>query len=380
MKLIRTSTVPMSLDRFCRGLFLELKAEGYEVVAVSSPGPELQAIAAREAVKTYAVPMERHISLFRDVISLWRMYSVFRKEKPDLVHSITPKAGLLSMIAAWLARVPVRVHTFTGLVFPTASGFKRTLLKTTDRLTCLFASHIVAEGQGVKRDLESNGITGKPLTILGNGSLCGVDTRWFSPDAPEVAAAAAQKSADVFTYICVGRLVGDKGINELVEAFVKVNAANPNTRLMLVGDMEEALDPLSATTLEKIENCKAIRRVDFQNDVRPWLAQADVLVLSSYREGFPNVVLEANAIGIPAIVTDINGANEIVDKGVTGLVVPPKNADALCDAMLEMLSNRSELPEMGAKARKRIDGLYNQPFVRSCLKEYYKKLSADINK
>ena len=372
--------MPMSLDRFCRGLFLELKAEGYEVVAVSSPGPELQAIAAREAVKTYAVPMERHISLFRDVISLWRMYSVFRKEKPDLVHSITPKAGLLSMIAAWLARVPVRVHTFTGLVFPTASGFKRTLLKTTDRLTCLFASHIVSEGQGVKSDLESNGITGKPLTILGNGSLCGVDTGWFSPDAPEVVAAAAQKSADVFTYVCVGRLVGDKGINELVEAFVKVNAANPNTRLMLVGDMEEALDPLSATTLEKIENCKAIRRVDFQNDVRPWLAQADVLVLSSYREGFPNVVLEANAIGIPAIVTDINGANEIVDKGVTGLVVPPKSADALCDAMLEMLSNRSELPEMGAKARKRVDRLYNQPFVRSCLKEYYKKLSADIKK
>ena len=380
MKLIRTSTVPMSLDRFCRGLFLDLTAEGYEVIAVSSPEPELQAIADREATKTYAVPMERHISLFRDLTSLLRLYCVFRKERPDMVHSITPKAGLLSMMAGWMCRVPVRVHTFTGLVFPTATGFKRSLLKATDRLTCLFATHIVAEGQGVKRDLETNRITRKNLAILGNGSVCGIDTEYFNPELPEVAAAIKQKDPNTFTYVFVGRLVGDKGVNELVEAFVRVNSAYPATRLVLIGDTEEALDPLHPATIEQLKSNEAIACVGFQDDVRPWLAKSDVLVLSSYREGFPNVVLEANAIGIPAIVTDINGANEIVVHGETGSIVPPKNAAALCNAMLEMLSNRNRLPEMGAKARERVDKLYNQQYVRTCLKEYYKQLSAGIKR
>ena len=176
IKLIRTSTVPGSLNTFCRGLLRELREQGgYEVVAVSSPGDALREIEEREGVRTVAVPMERHISPLRDLKSLLGLISVFRKEKPTMVHSMTPKAGLLSMMAAWFCRVPVRVHTFTGLVFPTATGLTQKILILTDRITCACATHIVPEGEGVKNDLANYRITKKPLKVLGHGNVRGID-------------------------------------------------------------------------------------------------------------------------------------------------------------------------------------------------------------
>lgn len=187
MKIIRTSTVPMSLNTFCKGFLKELQEqEGYEVVAVSSPDAELEEIASREGVKTYGVRMERHISPLKDLKSLWRLIKVFRKEKPDMVHSITPKAGLLSMMAAWICRVPVRLHTFTGLVFPTTTGLKQKILIFTDRLTCACATHISPEGEGVKNDLINYKITKKPLKVLGYGNVRGIDLSHYNPDIPEV--------------------------------------------------------------------------------------------------------------------------------------------------------------------------------------------------
>ena len=146
VKLLRATTVPTSLNSFCRGVLKELRQEGYDVVAVSSPGPELQEVEKREGCRTIAVPMQRHISPMSDLKSLWRMTRVMRREHPAIVHSMTPKAGLICMIAAWLARVPVRIHTFTGLVWPTATGLKRRLLMFTDWLTCACATHVVPEG------------------------------------------------------------------------------------------------------------------------------------------------------------------------------------------------------------------------------------------
>ena len=176
VKIIRASTVPESLDTFCRGLLSELQQEcGYEVVAVSSPGDRLDTLAAREGVRTVAVPMERHISPLKDLKSLWRLLRVFRRERPAMVHSMTPKAGLLSMMAAWICRVPVRLHTFTGLVFPTATGLTQKILVFTDRLTCACATHIVPEGEGVRNDLTSYRITAKPLKVLGHGNVRGID-------------------------------------------------------------------------------------------------------------------------------------------------------------------------------------------------------------
>lgn len=367
--------MPGSLAAFCRGLLRELQEqEGYEVVAVSSPGTELDELGSREGVRTAAVAMERHISPWRDLKSLWRLVKVFRREQPAMVHSMTPKAGLLSMIAAWICRVPVRIHTFTGLVFPTATGLTQRILILTDRVTCACATHVIPEGEGVKNDLINYKITRKPLKVLGHGNVRGIDLGHYNPELPEVQAEAAKlRRPDAFTFVFVGRLVRDKGINELVEAFHRLHSEYPNTRLLLVGEMEQDLDPLKPETLNEIKHNDAIEAVGRQSDVRPWLAASDALVFPSYREGFPNVVIEAGAMGLPSIVTDINGSREIIIEGRNGVIIPSSDTEALYNAMKRMVGTPTEATAMGAAARPLIASRYEQTYVRRCLKEFYKE-------
>lgn len=376
MKLIRISTVPVSLNVFCNGLFSELKEEGYDVVAVSSPGEALDEIQSRENVEVFAVPMERHISPLKDIKSLFKLVRVFRKVKPDMVHSITPKAGLLSMMAGWLCKVPIRLHTFTGLVFPTASGLKQKILIFTDRLTCACATHIVPEGEGVKRDLINYKITNKPLKVLGYGNIKGIDLNLFNPEDEEVKEKAASlRKEGVFTFIFVGRLVRDKGINELIMAFSRLNQAFAESRLILVGNQESDLDPLLPEVLAEIDSNPAIEAVGHQADVRPWLAASDALVFPSYREGFPNVVIEAGAMGLTSIVTDINGSNEIIIEGKNGVIVPSKDEEALFNAMKSFLENPDMVKSMALQARSLISSRFEQSSVRKCLIDYYKEIS-----
>lgn len=379
MKIIRTSTVPTSLDTFCRGLLRELKEkEGYEVVAVSSPGKELDDIRSREEIKTYAVKMERHISPLQDIKSLLGLIRVFRKEKPQLVHSITPKAGLLSMLAAWVCRVPVRLHTFTGLVFPTAKGIKQRILIFTDRLTCACATHVVPEGQGVRNDLVKYKITRKPLKVLGHGNIRGIDLTYYDRTSEVMAQATKIRKEGFLTFIFIGRLVGDKGINELVSAFSALNNKYPGTRLLLVGSQEQTLDPLRHDTLIEIENNPAIEAVGRKDDVRPWLAASDVFVFPSYREGFPNVVIEAGAMGLPSIVTDINGSNEIVIDGENGIIIPPRQTNPLYKAMEFFITDAGFASRLSSNARELISSRFEQGYVRQCLKDYYKEILSTI--
>lgn len=369
-KLIKISTVPQSLNGFCRGQLKMLSAY-YEVVAVSSPEPELRMIEEREGVRTIAVPMERHISLLKDLRSLWRMVRVFRREKPDIVHSITPKAGLVSMLAAWICRVPVRMHTYTGLVFPTATGLLRQVLILTDRILCFCATDINPESLGVKEDLERFHITRKPLRLIANGNVRGVDMDYYDR-TPEVMAKARQiRMPGVFTFCFVGRLVGDKGINELVEAFDRLHREIPATRLLLVGPYENDLDPLKPNVDERIRRGDGIEAVGSQSDPRPYYAASDALAFPSYREGMPNVVLEAGAMGLPSIVTDINGSREIIRQGYNGVVIPPRDADALYQAMGRFATCREETARLAANARKNVADRYEQKMVwRALLAEY----------
>lgn len=378
MKIIRATTIPGSLNNFCRGLLSELQEqEDYEVVALSSPGEALDEIREREKVRTIAVAMQRHISPVNDLRSLWKLIRVFRKEKPDMVHSMTPKAGLLCMMAAWVCRVPVRIHTFTGLVFPTSTGLKRKILMATDWLTCACATHVIPEGEGVKNDLVNNKITRKPLRILGYGNVRGIDLNRFDPKNPEVIKAAEIiRREEVLTFIFIGRLVGDKGILELVKAFCRLNKELPDTRLLLVGREEPQLDPLDSSTLKEISDNPAIEAVGQKTDVRPWLLASDIFVLPSHREGFPNVVIEAGAMGLPSIVTDINGSREIIHNGENGLIVPVKNANALYEAMKHLAETPEEIRTMAANARPMIASRFEQSFVRQCLKDYYKEILA----
>ncbi|CDA84741.1 glycosyltransferase family 4 protein [uncultured Bacteroides sp.] len=371
-KIIRACTVPQSLG-FVTGMLPDLQKK-YEVVLLSSSGPEWKEVhGLYPDVKCMEVNMERRISPIKDIKSLWQLWLTFCKEKPKMVHSMTPKAGLLCMLAARMAGVPVRVHTFTGLVFPTSVGLKKKILMATDWLTCACATHIIPEGEGVKNDLLNNGITKKPIKVLGYGNCRGIDLERFDKTLEVMEQAEKLRKKSVCTFIVVGRIVGDKGINELVEAFVKLNKENSATRLILVGCYEDKLDPLKSETLNLIKNCSAIEAVGQQKDVRPWFAAADVAVLASYREGFPNVVIEAGAMGLPQIVTDINGAREIIIEGENGTVIPSKSVDALYNAMKHML-DADYRDGLANNARKLIASRYEQGFVRKCLCDFYDKI------
>lgn len=372
-RIIRTETAAKFVV-FFTGLIPKLNKKGYEVVSVSSDGPELERV-RETGGRAVTVEMARHISLWQDLRSLWNMIRVFHREKPMMVHSMTPKAGLLSMIAGKLTGVPVRVHTFTGLVFPTSTGLKRRILMATDWLTCACATHVIPEGEGVKADLLNNGITKKKLQVLGYGNCRGIDLERFSQNAPGVREEAEKlRKVDVFTFVFIGRLVGDKGINELIEAFVKLHEEFPDTRLLLVGGKEQDLDPLKTETLKTINEHTGIEAVGVQKDVRPWLLASDVFVLPSYREGFPNVVIEAGAMGKPSIVTDINGSREIIVEGRNGTIVPPRDSEALLHAMRRMVTNPQRTKAMADEARPMIASRFEQSFVQACLLDYYDQI------
>jgi glycosyltransferase involved in cell wall biosynthesis len=374
-KIIRTATIPLSLDLFCRGLFKEL-SDQYEIVVLSSPQPELEKIREREGVRTIAVPMRRKIAPMHDLVSLFRLIFAFLRERPDMVHSITPKAGLLSMLAAWLTRVPVRVHTFTGLIFPYETGWKRRLLMMTDRITAACATHVIPEGKGVKNDLLRFHITQKPLRVLGNGNLRGIDLNYYArTDDTEHKAAALRESLgireDDFVFVFVGRLDRDKGLDDLVGAFRLLEQEYNNLHLLLVGAEEPDGKTLLEKTRDYLSHSDHIHLSDgWQDDVRPWYAASDVLVLPSWREGFPNVVIEAGAMELASIVTNINGCREIVTNHKNGLVVPAKDVESLYFAMKSFVDRPERVRQIASKARM-MAGRYEQGFVRECLDEFY---------
>ena len=371
-KIIRTITVPQSLG-FLEEVVLRLKKDGYETMIVTSPGKELDDFKQRNPQeKTIEVPMERHISLIKDLKSLWRLVQVMREEKPYMVHSMTPKAGLITMIAAWLTGVPVRIHTFTGLVWPTTTGLKRKVLMATDWITCACATYIIPEGQGVLDDLKNHKVCRKPMKVLGYGNVKGVDMERFNP----ARFAVVKKDESKFRFIFVGRIVGDKGINELVEAFVRLNKEYPNTLLKLVGKYESNLDPVNPETLKVIEEHPYIDACGprYGDDLLVEYMKSDCFVMPSYREGFPNTVMEAGAMGLPSVVTDINGSREIIIHGENGLIVPSKNADALYEAMKQMVKDTSAREKMIVNARSLINSRFEKSFVQGCLIEFYKDI------
>ena len=414
-RIIRASTVSMSLDTFCKDILKEL-SEKYDVIGLSSPDDLLDEVGKREGVRMIGVPMERRISPLKDLKSLCKLIKVFRQEKPDMVHSMTPKAGLLCMMAGWMARVPVRVHTFTGLVWPTEKGLKRRILMATDCLTCACATHVIPEGYGVMEDLREH-ITKKPMRVLGYGNVRGIDLQYWQVNSSDEGKRKKEKGeikvSDAlehpFTFLFVGRIVGDKGINELIEAFNKLIERNKeqgkgkNCRLVLVGRYEEELDPVSEETRRMIETMPEIEAVGakYGDDLLQCYAESDCFVFPSYREGFPNTVIEAGAMELPCIVTDINGSREIIiavkEKGKVknekmsvgsqhlaqgermsvrenGVVIPAKDADALYEAMLWMMEHEEERAQMGKRAREIVSERFEQGFVRQQLYQFYDEI------
>ncbi|WP_336958340.1 glycosyltransferase family 4 protein [Chryseobacterium contaminans] len=376
IKLIRTSTIPESMNILLKGQ-LKFLGEFFDITAISGENSYLEELVERENVQVFPIEMQRKIAPVNDFISLIKLYFYLRKVRPTIIHSITPKAGLLSMLAGKMAGVPIRMHTFTGLIFPTRTGFMQALLIKMDQLLCWAATNIYPEGKGVESDLKKFKITTKPLKVIANGNVNGIDLDYYSrkeinDDVTELLKKELHIEKDDFVFIFVGRIVGDKGINELIEAFIGLKSKK--SKLLLVGTFEEELDPLQKGTYDEIQRNGNIITVGFQKDVRPYFSISDVLAFPSYREGFPNVVMQAGAMELPSVVSDINGCNEIIVQNENGLIVPSRNVEKLRAAMEQMINNKENYLKMKSNARKMIEQRYDRNFVWKALLDEYNRL------
>ena len=376
VKLIRITTVPSSLRVLLRHQ-LKFMSSFYDVLAVSSPEKMLEDVALHEGVRTASVRMTRSITPLKDMQALWELYQLFRKEKPAIVHTHTPKAGLLGMIAGRMAGVPIRMHTVAGMPLMESSGIKKRVLRNVERLTYRCATGVYPNSKNLAKYISSNSFCNdKKLKVLGNGSSNGIDTDFFQL-TPTIASSAKDlrnrfkfKEND-FVFVFIGRLVKDKGIEELVDAFIDLKKTHTGIRLLLVGPYEQELDPVSQKTIDIIEKDPDIIHEDFQQDVRPYLAVGNVLTFPSYREGFPNVPMQAGCLELPLIVTNINGCNEIVEHEKNGLIIPVKDNIALKNAMLTLLADKVLYSELKANARQMIVERYDQKKLWKLLLDEY---------
>lgn len=383
-KILRVTTVPISLKILLKGQHRYMTQNGLEVIGVASTGKELNEVQDAEGIRVVALNMTRTIAPFKDLVSLWHMYQLCKKEKPTIVHSHTPKAGIIGMLGAKLAGVPIRLHTVAGLPLMETTGLKRILLNGVEKFTYVFATKVYPNSKGLYDFILANQFTTEnKLKIIANGSSNGNDTSHFSPEIITQDECTNLKGKlgilpEDYVFIFVGRLVGDKGINELVLAFTQLKA--PNSKLLLVGTLETELDPLQPEILKEIESNPNIINVGFQSDVRPYFAISNCLVFPSYREGFPNVVMQAGAMGLPCIVSDINGCNEIIIEGENGVIIPVKNVEAIKVAMFKMRNDVQWSQKLKQNSRKLIQQRYEQQVVWKELLGEYNRLISQLEK
>lgn len=383
IKLIRITTVPISLKVLLKGQHRFMSSKGFNVVGVAAPGKDLDEVSQFEEIQVHPLAMTRTISPFADLMSLWNFYNLCRKHKPTIVHSHTPKAGIIGMLGAKLAGVPIRLHTVAGMPLMESKGIKRKVLDFVEKLTYRAATKIYPNSRGLYDFILDNNFTQKDkLAVLANGSSNGIDTTFFSQahftesDNQHLRQSLGIDETD-FLFIFVGRLVADKGLNELIAAFVslsKSTASAKSVKLLLVGPFESELDPLNASTVIAIKNNLNIISVGFQKDIRPYMAISDALVFPSYREGFPNVVMQAGAMGLPSIVSDINGCNEIIIEGKNGTIIPVKDAQAIHTAMMRFIDDISFFNQLKLNARTMIADRYEQHVVWQAIFEEYHAL------
>ncbi len=379
-KIIRITTVASSLEGLLKGQ-LRFMNEHYDLLGVASnENNRLHKVEEEEGIRTIAVNMTRKITPFKDLKAVYQLYRIIKREKPFIVHTHTPKAGTLGMLAAKLAGVPNRLHTIAGLPLLEATGGKRKLLNTVEKITYSCATLILPNSFGMKNIILNEGFCeDAKLKVLGNGSSNGIDVLHYSNNNvnKEEAKTLRQEldiSSDSTVFLFIGRVVKDKGINELVEAFDQISSVNPKAKLIIVGPSENHLDPLDKKTELTIKTNKNIHALGQKNDIRPYIFISDIFVFPSYREGFPNVVLQANCMEKPCIVSDINGCNEIITHNYNGLIVPAKQTNALKDAMIYLLKDPNKTLELAGNSRNNIVKKYKREVIWNEMLELYKSL------
>lgn len=383
-KLVRITTVPLSLDKILDGQ-LAFMNNHYEVIAVSSEKEYLIRCAKNEGVRFKHIEMTRKITPIKDFISLIKLISFLKKERPLIIHSHTPKAGILAMLASKITNIPIRLHTVAGLPLMEEKGNKKKMLELIEKLTYSFSTFVFTNSNGLyKYIIDNNYVSKSKLKVIGNGSSNGVDVNYFSPTSVSEKEKEKLKLSlgileNDFTFVFVGRIVADKGINELINAFDTISFQNNAIKLLLVGEQESHLDPLNENTLKLISTNKNIIKTGFQKDIRPFLAVSDALVFPSYREGFPNVIMQAGAMELPVIATNINGCNEIIINEKNGVLIELKNNGAIVKAMVRLIEDEAFYKNLKSNARSMIVSRFERKVICEKILYEYKEMEKVLN-
>ena len=354
-KLIRITTVPMALRYLLPGQMKFMQDNGFEVIMICADGAEMNEVIQNEQCRHIIVSMTRRITLFQDLKCLIQLIQIFKKEKPDIVHTHTPKAGLLGMLAAKMCGVKVRIHTVAGMPLMVERGFKLWLLTNIEKLTYKAANHIWPNsGSLYKYIVEHKFTSTQKLQIIGKGSTNGINTDRFNATVLDEKIVQEIKisinfSGQFIYLLCIGRLVADKGIMELVHVFSSLQKKHNNLKLILVGDYEEELDPLPANIMQQIQTYPNIIHIKWTQQVEYYMHIANYFVFPSHREGFPNVLLQAGAMQLPIICSRIAGNVDIVTHQQTGFIFESENEEQMETQIEYAINHPAEMHTMALK-------------------------------
>lgn len=371
-KLVIIVTVPVVLETWLKGQPRFL-SNYYDVEIITAASHTVASVEAYENVNIKTMDFNRQINFFKDIKVLVQLLLHLRKENPSIVYTLTPKAGLLGMIAAWVSRVPNRIHCVVGLPHLEAKGKRKTILTITEKITYFFSSKIYCNSLNLQSVVAS--MTTKPVGVIGNGSVNGVDIEYFKDRLTKdeknhiLKDLGFEKNDFIITF--VGRIVKDKGINELVNVFESLSQKYSDVKLLLIGDYKNESDPISEKSMQTIKENKAIKYLEFQEDVGKFMSISHLFVLPSYREGLPNVLIEAGSYGIPLVATNINGCNEIIQNNVNGILVNKKDKRDLFNGIEKFIVDTKYHQMIKNNVRESIVSKYNQKyFLNELLSEF----------
>ena len=379
IKIARITTIPEAFINI-KDTLKEFSKDGLEIHLISSPGKYSEFLKEELSLKHYTIPIKRDIHPFQDFISLVRLFWHFRREKYDIVHSSTPKAGLLVALAGFLARTPIRLHTFTGQRWETLRGIKYWLTFLSDKLIGRLNTWNYSDSPSCLEFLQHKNILHPARShCLGEGSHGGVNpNEFYFPNREQIRKKIRCEHSidlDSFVIIFLGRITRDKGIKELVDSFKLLRQEGKKIDLLLVGPFEPNLDPLPPSVSLEIQQNPFIHWVGFQNRPAVFLAASDVLCLPSYRESFGISVIQAAACGLPSIGTQIRGLSDVIKDGKTGLLSKMKSIVDLKKKIATFYEDRELLKQYGRMAKKRTLEKFHYKIVAKAQIEEYKRLA-----
>jgi len=378
-KLIRVTTVPISLKLLITGQMKFMSESGFEVIAVSADGKEIEEVKQNEGCTHITINLSRKITPFNDLKSLWQMYKLFKNQKPDIVHTHTPKAGLIGMLAAKMAGVKTRIHTVAGMPLMVYEGTMKKILIAVEKLTYWACTDVWPNSYSLNNYILENKFTEKSkIKIINKGSSNGIDLSRFSIESLNQEKLNTIKNEINYNsnekiVVLIGRMVKDKGVEELVEAFKVLQSENIEFKLLLIGPFEHDLDPLNKEIAEEIENNPKIQHINWSDDVEYYMHLSYLLIHPSYREGFPNVLLQAGAMKCPVLCSEIPGNVDVANNRSEATWFKVKNKVDLYEKLKWALENENELKNRAENLYQKITKSFSRLEMHQAILEEYKR-------